>query len=103
MRAIFNDLKDKESDDADFRSAKKFVTRCLEKFDNKDFEIEGNNSTKNYRRMVAGPPTKAVELRQSMFDYFIDVRCSLKGRLPRELFGTYCQLKRDAGETLDEI
>ena len=37
-------------------------------------------------RQRTGAPIRAVEVRQELFDVFIDVRTALKGRLPRRVF-----------------
>lgn len=111
VREIFPNLKDVKCDDKVFISATKFVKRCLEKLEKGTFEIEGNDSKTNYRIKGAGPPTRAIEVRKCLFDYFIDVRCCLKGRLPRklliakvyEIYQLYCELKEKAGETPDVL
>ena len=56
--------------------------------------------------MGAGPAKKALEVRYALFDYFIDIRYSLKGRLPqhillsktKQLYEEYCVLKAEACE-----
>ena len=111
VREIFPNLKDSTTDNKDFISATKFVKRCLDKLEAGTFDIEGNTSASHYRIKGAGPPVRALEVRQSLFDYFVDVRCSLKGRLPRklliakahEIYETYWDLKRKAGETPDVL
>ena len=50
----------------------------------------------------------SIEARYALFDYFIDIRYSLKGRLPqhillskaKQLYEEYCVLKTKAGESL---
>ena len=103
--------KNATNNDSEFKSAKSFVSRCLTKFENGQFNIEGNDGAKRYRLLGAGPPRKAVELRESLFDFFIDIRYSLKGRLSvyllklkaEELYATYRQLKQEAGEVPEDI
>ena len=56
--------------------------------------------------MGAGPKKKALEVRYALFNYFIDIRYSLKGRLPqhillskaKQLYEEYCVLKAEAGK-----
>ena len=108
---IFQNLNDTKCDEKVFVSATKFVKRCLDKVEDGTFDVEGNYSSKNYRIKGAGPPKRAPEVRQCFFDYFIDICCSLKGRLPRKLliakahesYELYCELKEKSGETPDEM
>ena len=65
---------------------------------------------KSYKEMTlhwlmdAGPKNRALEVGYALFDYFVDIRSSLKGRLPQltlllkaqKLYGEYCKLKRHA-------
>ena len=111
VREFFPDLKNATNNDSEFKSAKSFVSRCLTKFENGQFNIEGNDGANRYRLLGAGPPRKAVELRESLFDFFIDIRYSLKGRLSvyllklkaEELYATYRQLKQEAREVPEDI
>ena len=111
VREIFPDLSGERCDATDFKSATKFVTRCLEKFERGDFDAEENNTSKKFRLPGAGPPVRALEVRDALFDYFIDIRGSLKGRLPLfmlhakaiELYEKYCELKQQMGETPEKL
>ena len=42
-------------------------------------------SASHYRIKGASPQVRVFEVRQSLFNNFVDVRCSLKGRFPRKL------------------
>ena len=61
--------------------------------------------------MGAGAPKRALEVRGALFHFFIDIRYTLKGRLPRsillgkakELYDDYCKLKSGAGEASDQL
>ena len=86
VRECFSDLREVANDSADFLNACKFVNQCVDLEKKGKFDIEGNCSKKHFRVAGAGPPTKAVEVRNSLFEYFIDVRTALKGRLPKKLF-----------------
>ena len=73
----FVDLKNKKSDWVEFKSAAKFVTRCLDKVERGDVFIEGNTSKTNFRLLGARPPKKEVKLWWlALFDYSIDVKTS---------------------------
>ena len=108
---MFIDLRNEKCDNVQFKSATKFVVRCLQKLETGEFDIEGNCSSKKFRIMGAGPPKKALEVRSALFDYFIDIRSVLKGRLPRmillskaeEIYASYKELKEQAGETPDDL
>ena len=111
VREIFTDLKEEKCDTVDFKSATKFVSRCLQKLDNGDFDAEENRRSDKYRLLGAGKPRHAVEVRQALFSFFIDVRTSLKGRLPRsiliskakQIYEEYCDIKRQGGEEPDQL
>ena len=46
----------------EFKSAAKFVTRCLGKVERGDIFIEGNTSKTNFRLSGARPPKKEVKV-----------------------------------------
>ena len=71
---VFIDLKDEKSDTNDFKSATKFVSRCLEKLQRGEFALEENCGKNKYRLMGAGPKKRALEVRYALFDYFVDIR-----------------------------
>ena len=56
-------------------------------------------------------PKKAFEVRYGLFDHFIYVKYSLKGRLPqhvllskaKQLYEEYCVLKAEAGEEPEKL
>ena len=56
-------------------------------------------------------PKRAIEVWIALFDYFFDVRSTLKGRFPKfmliakakEIYSTYCELKEKAGEKAEEL
>ena len=111
VRSYFADMKTENCNSKEFRSATKFVSRCLEKFEKGEFNIERNDSKNKFRLIGAGPPKRAIEVRIALFDYFIDVRSTLKGRFPKfmsivkakEIYNTYCGLKEKAGEKAEEL
>ena len=48
VRKVFIDLKDEKSDTNYFKSAKKFVSRCLEKLQRGEFALEENCGKNKY-------------------------------------------------------
>ena len=76
MREIFTDLKEEIRHTADFKLATEFVSRCLKKLDRGEFDAEKNRRSDKFRELGAGKPKHAVEVRQALFSFFIDVRTS---------------------------
>ena len=70
--------------------ALKFAKRCYEKYLENDFEGE-EPPKKRFHESGAGRKCKASEVREAMFEWFINVRGVLKGRLPMKMFRTKCQ------------
>ena len=61
MRKVFIDLNVEKSDTNDFKSATKFVSRCLEKLQRGEFASEENCGKNKYQLMGAGPKKRALE------------------------------------------
>ena len=90
IREYYIDLKDVPSKDPSFQKARKMAERCL--VDGLgDVGVVGPSSAKKFRQAGAGRPTKAPEVRLAMFDWFLDIRGSLKGRLPKKMFISKCK------------
>ena len=111
FRELFSDLKEEPNDSNDFKNACKFTTRCVESEEKGKLEIE-RNCPKNYFRVAGtGVPTKAVEARNDLFEYFIDVRTTIKKRLPtklfldkpKEIFHSHNEERRERGEEPEVI
>lgn len=100
VREMFPDMKDEKSDTADYKSCVKFVGRCEE------FDIEGNDVANKFRAAGAGARKKCPSVRKELFEFFIDIRSSLKARLPKKIFlakaaslyNDYCEWKREGVE-----
>ena len=111
VREVFVDLKDEPSSSSDMKNASKFATRCLEKLEKGEFNIEENCASNRYRVMGAGPKRRAIEVRSALFGFFIDVRDIFKARLPQcimlskasQIYEEYCELKKLAGEQPDQL
>ena len=75
------DLIDEPSDSKDFKSATKFVSRCLEKLEKAEFDLEESCCKNKYCVIGAAPPPsptplkkkKALGVQYALFDYFIDI------------------------------
>ena len=98
-------MKDEVSTSSDYKSCIKFVRRCEELLTTRQCDIEGNDVSNKFRVAGAGAPKKAIDLRNELFQHFIDIRSSLKARLPknifqakaRSLYTEYCKLQREQG------
>ena len=111
VTGVFKDLTDELRDSKYFKSATKFVSHCLEKLEKGEFDLEENCCRNKYCVTGADPPKKALEVQYTLFDYFIDIRYSLKGRLPqhillskaKQLYEEYCILKVEASEEPEKL
>ena len=61
--------------------ARTFVGRCEDLLNRGESDIEGNDLRGKYRIAGAGARKKAIQVRLELFQYFIDIRSILKGRL----------------------
>ena len=61
VREVFKYLTDEASDSKDFKSATKFISRCLEKLEKGEFDLEENCCKNKYRVMSAGPKKKLLK------------------------------------------
>ena len=77
-------------DDNNLSKALKFAKRCHEKYLNDEF-VDEEPSKNRFRKSGGGRKCKAPELREAMFEWFINVRGELKGRLPIKMFRSKCQ------------
>lgn len=96
VRTFYSNLKDVKSDSPQIKNACKLAKRCLDKLKNGEFE--DGVAKKKFRSVGGGRKYRAVEVREALFAWFIDVRSSLKARLPKSLF--LIQAKKLYGEWL---
>ena len=90
VREFYTDLSKVKHDNPNLVEALKFAKRCYEKYLANNFEGE-EPPKKRFRESGAGRKCKAPEVREAMFEWFINVRGVLKGRLPKKMFRTKCQ------------
>ena len=76
-------------DDNNLSKALKFIKRCHEKYLNDEVDDE-ESFKKRFRESGGGRKCKAPEVREAMFEWFINVRGVLKGRLPIKMFRSKC-------------
>ena len=84
VRSFYTDLTDKKNDDPEFVKAVKLASRSYN--DLEHLRDPSSRPPKKLRGSGAGQKVKAPEVRVALFHWFVDVRESLKGRLPRRLF-----------------
>ena len=87
---MFTDRKD-EVNSSDLKSCVKFVGHCQKLLEIGQFDMEGNDIAGKFRMLRAGAPKKAVEVRKVIFEYFIDIRSTLKAGYQK-----YCSLLKES-------
>ena len=90
VREFYTDLSKVKHDNPNLVKALKFAKRCYEKYSANDFEGE-EPPKKRFRASGAGRKCKAPEVREAVFEWFVNVRGVLKGRLPKKMFRRKCQ------------
>ena len=89
VREFYSDLTDAKHNDSNLLSAVKLAKRCHDKLLSGGFDNE-EPSKKKFRQEGGGRKCKAPEVRQAMFEWFVNVRGTLKGRLPIKMFRSKC-------------
>ena len=84
VRQFYGDLKDAENNDVDFVCAVKYALSSYNEIDS--LRDPSSCPPKKVRAQGAGRKRKAPELRIRLSNWFIDVRETLKGQLPRRIF-----------------
>ena len=84
VREFYPDLAKVKDDDPNFRKAVKHATRCCNEIE--QLRDPSTCAPAKKRAIGGGRKSKAPEVREALFSWFVDVRESLKGRLPRRLF-----------------
>ena len=84
VREFYPDLAKVKNDDPNFCKAVKLATRCYNEIE--QLRDPSTCAPAKKRAIGGGRKSKAPEVREALFSWFVDVRESLKGRLPRRLF-----------------
>ena len=93
-------MKDVRHDDSELKSAIKIASRALDvrevkkntgDLDVLEEECRPSSSKRKCREPGAGRKAKVPEVRNALFEWFVDVRGSLKGRLPLKMFKSMAQ------------
>ena len=90
VREFYSDLKTAKNSDRDFDCAVKMAQRCFESLKRRQLEPDAGPAKKKFRQSGGGRKSKAPELRDELFQWFLDVRGALKGRLPKSMFVSKC-------------
>ena len=90
VRNFYTDLSKVKHDDPNFEKALKFAKRCHEKYLLSDFLEEEEPSKKKLGESGGRRKAKILEVRGAMLQWFIDVRESLRERLPMKIFRYKC-------------
>ena len=77
-------MKEEKCDSLNFKSCVQFVRRCEELLVTEKFEIESNAAGNKFSAVGADTPKKCPKVRKELFDFFIDIRSSLRARLPNK-------------------
>ena len=84
VRSFYSNLSETKPDSPEIKNACILAKRCNEKLEKGDFE--DGVALKKFRTTGGGRKPQAPEVREALFQWFIDVRTSLKAQLPKPLF-----------------
>ena len=84
VRDFYPDLRNVKHNDPNLQAAVKLGKRCHEQLLNSEStcKINVGPSKSKYRKPGAGRRTTIPDLREALFNWFIDIRSTLKARLP---------------------
>lgn len=89
VREYFDDLRLKPATDPLFRKAVELSARCLKNYDENEYDDNAppiKKSRSTFRAKGGGRKTQAVDFREELFNWFMDIRYVLKARLPKQIF-----------------
>ena len=90
VREYYQDLSSLKSSDPMLQKAIKMGKRSYEQYVKDSNDISDKPSNKKIRAEGGGRKTRVQNVREAAFEWFIDVRTSLKARLPRSQFKLKC-------------
>ena len=90
VREYYPDLASMKNSDPNFQKACRMATRCYQNKIKNDDDVAVDSSKKKFRVSGGGRKVRVSDVREAMFEWFVDVRTSLKARLPRKLFKMKC-------------
>ena len=86
MREYYDDLKEVKALDRKLVNALKLGKCCLALVDQPESELSAPPTKNKYRKPGGGRNVAVPEVRKALYDWFIDVRETLKARLPKSMF-----------------
>ena len=94
VREFYQDFKNIKHNDPNLESAINFGNRCYEIVASNENTciIDSQPSKSKYRKPGGGRKATIPDVCEALFEWFIDVRSSLKARLPRKMFKTQCKV-----------
>lgn len=93
VREVFPDLAGRPNSHPEFQKAKQLALRALADYERKKDDAtaeEGPPTKKQFRQPGGGRKPAAPEVREAMFEWFVNVRGALKARLPKSVFRAKC-------------
>ena len=91
VREFYSDLKDIKHDNPTLIKALKLGKRCLNQVEADEDSVTAPPSKSKYRQTGGGRKLTTPDVRQVLFQWFLDIRGTLKARLPRKIFTTQCK------------
>ena len=95
VREFYADLKNAKHDDPRLSKAMKMASRAVKRKCDDPAGLETTSSKKSFRATGGGRKVTYPEVRVRLFEWFIDIRGSLKGRLPRFASESSTRISRD--------
>ena len=86
VREYYSDLKGLKNDDSVMKKAVKLGKRCYENQIASQCDIKEPPTKSKFHNPGGGRKLTAPEVRETLYEWFIDIRGSLKARLSRSLF-----------------
>ena len=86
MREFYDDLKEVKADDGKLVNALKLGKRRLVPVNQPESELSAPPTKGKYRQPGGGRKVAVPEVRKALCDWFIDMRGTLKARLPKSMF-----------------
>ena len=87
MREYFEDLKYAKYTDRSFQAALMLARRSYQIYVNPSDETPETKLKQSFRtKGKSGPKKQHAEIRDELYQWVVDIRHALKGRLPRKMF-----------------
>ena len=91
VREYYSDMATVRNGDPRFTRAVKLALRCYKDTAKERDGLENEKTKKKFRKPGGGRKTRVTNIRDSLFEWFVDVRTSLKAWLPKKMFLLKCK------------